>query len=45
MSLTVRPLTEVALWTRGSGLGMALIVTGTILLTRLATRLGARITG
>jgi moderate conductance mechanosensitive channel len=45
MSLTVRPLTDVALWTRGSGLEIVLIVTGTILLTRLATWLGARITG
>ena len=44
MSLTVRPLTDVALWTRGSGLEIVLIVTGTILLTRLATWLGARIT-
>jgi moderate conductance mechanosensitive channel len=45
MSLTVRPLTDVALWVRGSGLEIVLIVTGTILLTRLATWLGARITG
>jgi len=45
MSLTVRPLTDVALWTRGSGLEIVLIVTGTILLTRLATWLGGRITG
>ena len=44
MSLTVRPLTDVALWTRGSGLEIVLIVTGTILLTRLATWLGGRIT-
>jgi moderate conductance mechanosensitive channel len=45
MSLTVRSLTDVALWTRGSGLEIVLIVTGTILLTRLATWLGGRITG
>src|SRR5579859_1427567 len=45
MSLTVRPLTDAALWARGSGLEIVLIVTGTILLTRLATWLGARITG
>ena len=45
MSLTVRPLTDVALWTRGSGLEIVLIVTGTILLTRLATWLGTRIAG
>src|ERR1700723_3457196 len=44
MSITVQPLTDVALWTRGSGLEIVLIVTGTILLTRLATWLGARIT-
>src|SRR5580704_2335115 len=44
MSLTGRPLTDVALWARGSGLEIVLIVTGTILLTRLATWLGARIT-
>ena len=45
MSLTVRALTDVALWMRGSGLEIVLIVTGTILLTRLATWLGGRITG
>lgn len=45
MSLTVRPLTDVALWARGSGLEIVLIVTGTILLTRLATWLGGKITG
>ena len=44
MSITVQPLTDVALWTRGSGLEIVLIVTGTILLTRLATWLGGRIT-
>ena len=45
MSLTVRPLTDATLWARGSGLEIVLIVTGTILLTRLATWLGARIAG
>jgi moderate conductance mechanosensitive channel len=45
MSLTVRPLTDAALWARGSGLEIVLIVIGTILLTRLATWLRARITG
>jgi hypothetical protein len=45
MSWTVRPLADIALWTRGSGLGIVLIVTGTIFATRLATWLGARITG
>src|SRR5260370_39507418 len=44
MSLSVRHLTDVALWTRGSGLEIVLIVTGTILLTRLATWLRTRIT-
>jgi len=44
MSITVQPLTDVALWARGSGLEIVLIVTGTILLTRLATWLGGRIT-
>jgi moderate conductance mechanosensitive channel len=45
MYLTVRPLQDVSLWARGSGLEIVLLVTGTILLTRLATWLGARITG
>ena len=46
MSLTVQPLlTDVSLWARGSGLEIVLLVIGTILLTRLATWLGARITG
>lgn len=44
MFLGVRPLTDVALWVRGSGLEIVLLVTGAILLTRLATWLGARIT-
>jgi moderate conductance mechanosensitive channel len=44
MSLSVGHLTGVVVWTRGSGLEIVLIVTGTILLTRLATWLGARIT-
>jgi small conductance mechanosensitive channel len=44
MSLSVGHLTGVVIWTRGSGLEIVLIVTGTILLTRLATWLGARIT-
>ena len=45
MFLTVRPLSDVTLWARGSGLEIVLIMTGTILLTRLATWLGGRITG
>src|SRR5580700_11610289 len=44
MSLTAKPLTDVAMWARGSGLEIVIIVTGTILLTRLATWLGAKIT-
>ncbi len=46
MFLTQRPspLDEVSLWARGSGLEIVMLVTGTILLTRLATWLGARIT-
>src|SRR6202020_935964 len=43
MSISVQPLTDVALWVRGSGVEIVLIVTGTILLTRLATGLGSRI--
>jgi small-conductance mechanosensitive channel len=38
-------LTGLSSWARGSGLEIVLIVTGTILLTRLATWAGARITG
>ena len=52
MSLTVQPLADasswargVSSWARGSGLEIVLIVIGTILLTRLATWLGGRITG
>jgi moderate conductance mechanosensitive channel len=45
MFLTVRHLSGVTFWARGSGLEIVLIVTGTILLTRLATWLGRRITG
>jgi len=44
MFLTTRRLPDVALWARGSGLEIVLLVLGTILLTRLATWLGARIT-
>jgi moderate conductance mechanosensitive channel len=46
MFLTARPsrLTEVSSWASGSGLEIVMLVTGTILLTRLATWLGARIT-
>jgi small-conductance mechanosensitive channel len=39
-----RLLGDVSVWARGSGLEIVMIVTGTILLTRLATWLGAKIT-
>jgi small-conductance mechanosensitive channel len=45
MSLTAMPAPEVSVWVRGNGLEIVLLVTGAILLTRLATWLGARITG
>ena len=38
------PLPNVADWASGSGLEIVLLVTGAILLTRLATWLGGRIT-
>jgi moderate conductance mechanosensitive channel len=45
MFLSAQPhLHGVSTWARGSGLEIVLLVTGTILLTRLATWLGARIT-
>lgn len=44
MFLSVQPLTDASSWARGSGLEIVLIVIGTILLTRLATWLGGRIT-
>ena len=44
MFLGVAPLTDVAVWARGRGLEIVLLVTGAILLTRLATWLGGRIT-
>jgi small conductance mechanosensitive channel len=40
----VQPLTDVTTWARGSGLEILLIVIGTMLLTRFARWLGARIT-
>ncbi len=40
----VTPLTDIDVWARGRGLEIVLLVTGAILLTRLATWLGARIT-
>ena len=45
MSLTAMAAPEVSVWARGNGLEIVLLVTGAILLTRLATWLGARITG
>jgi moderate conductance mechanosensitive channel len=45
MFLSVRHLSNVTDWALSSGLEIVLIVTGTILLTRLATWLGGRITG
>ena len=39
-----RLLHDVSVWARGSGLEIVIIVTGTVLLTRLATWLGAKIT-
>ena len=44
MFLSVTPLTDVAVWARGKGLEIVLLVTGAILLTRLATWLGGKIT-
>ncbi len=44
MFLSVAPLTDITLWARSSGLEIVLLVTGAILLTRLATWLGAKIT-
>jgi moderate conductance mechanosensitive channel len=40
----VEPLTDVTTWARGSGLEILLILTGTMLLTRMATWLGTKIT-
>ncbi len=44
MSSDVTVLTEIDVWARGRGLEIVLLVTGAILLTRLAAWLGARIT-
>src|SRR5260221_9192538 len=43
MSLTVSPLPDIAMWARGNGLEIVLLVTGALLLTRFVTWLGARI--
>jgi small conductance mechanosensitive channel len=44
MFLSVMTLRDIALWARGTGLEIVLLVTGAMLLTRLATWLGGRIT-
>jgi small-conductance mechanosensitive channel len=44
LSAKLQPLSDVSIWVRGSGLEIVLLVTGTILLTRLATWLGTKIT-
>src|SRR6266516_5340351 len=44
MSSDLTVLTEIDVWARGRGLEIVLLVTGAILLTRLAAWLGARIT-
>src|ERR1700678_2465905 len=44
MFLTAAPAPDVSVWARGNGLEIVLLVTGAILLTRLAAWLGARIT-
>jgi small conductance mechanosensitive channel len=44
MVTATAPLTDVSHWARGSGLEIVLIVIGTVLLTRLATWIGARVT-
>ncbi len=44
MSSDLTLLTEIDVWARGRGLEIVLLVTGAILLTRLAAWLGARIT-
>src|SRR5712671_1352079 len=45
MPLSVMPLPAIGLWARGSGLEIVLLLTGAVLLTRLATWLGGRVTG
>ena len=44
MFLSVRPLPDIATWARGNGLEIVLLVTGAMMLTRVVTWLGARIT-
>src|SRR5258706_14534655 len=45
MPLGATPLPAIGLWARGSGLEIVLLLTGAVLLTRLATWLGGRVTG
>lgn len=42
--LAITPLTDLALWARGSGLEIVLLITGSILLSRLTVWVGNRIT-
>jgi len=42
--LSLKPLTDISLWARSNGLEIVLLVTGAMLLTRLATWLGGKIT-
>ena len=44
MFLSVRPLPDIATWARGNGLEIVLLVTGAMLVTRVVTWVGARIT-
>src|SRR5258708_27642458 len=43
MFLSVAPLTRLAVWGRGQGLGIVVLATGAIFLTRLAALLGGEI--
>jgi moderate conductance mechanosensitive channel len=45
MSSSSTPLPDIGLWARGSGLEIVLLITGAILLTRLANWLGGKIMG
>jgi small conductance mechanosensitive channel len=45
MDLAIAPLTDLSVWARSRGLEIVLILTGAILLARLAQWLGARVTG
>ena len=44
MDLAVTPLTDISLWARSSGLEIVLLVTGAVLLARVVSWVGARIT-